>query len=292
MGTLKAMLSVHSERRPFAAFGCAPMWFVVLVISFGVVSSAHAGSGTSAVAAAMGTPVLAVIDIRPGLCPNHIRVESLLTVPLAVLGTEDLDVANIDPGSVSLSREGFSGQCLPETWAYADVGFPVIGSSPDCNSPAGDGYDDLYLCFSIPYVVKTLGLRGDVGTSVPLVLTGKLVTGQDLEGTDYAAVIGGPWAVAGPGDEIGLLGCRYDSSGTGAFKFSYYTNTSDRVTLAIHDVRGRLVATLVDMDVAPGIYRAAWDGKRDASQPLHAGTYFARVTNSRLGETRKIVLPE
>lgn len=271
------------------SFALMQVW--LLAASLGACGLAVAEPDPTAPRVAAG-PAAAAIDIRPGLCPNHLRTDSPLTVPVAVLGTADLDVTNIDPGTIRLSRGGSSGQCLPESWTYADVGFPVIGSSPDCNNPAGDGFDDLYLCFSIPDVVATLGLREHAGGSVPLVLTGRLVTGETIQGTDCAAVIGGPWAGAGPGDEIGLLGCRLDGSEAGAFKFAYYTNTSDHVTLAIHDVRGRIVATLVDMDVAPGIYRTEWDGRGRDSRMVPSGTYFARVTNSRVGETRKIERPE
>ena len=81
-----------------------------------------------------------------------------------------------------------------------------------------------------------------------------------------------------------------EASASGAFKFAYYTAVSDRITFAIYDVHGRVVARLVDMDMAPGIYNATWDGMTQSRQKAPPGIYFARVSNSWTWDTRKITL--
>ncbi len=53
------------------------------------------------------------VDIRPGLCPNHIRLESALTIPIAMLGTVDFEVFEIDPATVRISRDGVDGEVKP-----------------------------------------------------------------------------------------------------------------------------------------------------------------------------------
>jgi hypothetical protein len=48
-------------------------------------------------------------------------------------------------------------------------------------------------------------------------------------------------------------------------------------TLAIHDVGGRLVRTLLDAALVPGDRRVVWDGRDDAGRALASGVYFYRL---------------
>ena len=66
---------------------------------------------------------------------------------------------------------------------------------------------------------------------------------------------------------------------------------SQRVTLRVYDVAGRVVATLVDQDQAPGSYRTRWNGVGDNGAPVVSGVYFYRLTvGSSRAFTRKLVL--
>jgi len=235
-------------------------------------------------------PQAVVIDIRPGLCPNHLKLESALAIPVAVLGTMQFDVMNIDPGTIRLSRDGAEGECAPTKWDYADVGSPVIGSAPDCNDPRGDGLDDLVMQFPIRDLISTLGLADLSGEAVPLVLRGKIVTGKGIEGSDLVIVMSGSSGDADRRNLIGFVGEVLPGSGAGEVKFAYYTDTTDRITFAVYDPSGKIVKTLVDTDMAPGIYRATWAGIGEDGQAVPDGIYFARINNSSAGSTRKITL--
>jgi photosystem II stability/assembly factor-like uncharacterized protein len=57
------------------------------------------------------------------------------------------------------------------------------------------------------------------------------------------------------------------------------------VTLTVYDVTGRQVATLADRVFAAGEQKMMLDGSR-----LSSGVYFVRMTGSRFGLTRKLVL--
>ena len=76
-------------------------------------------------------------------------------------------------------------------------------------------------------------------------------------------------------------------AGRSRHRFSYYTTVSERVTIAIYDTRGRVVARLNDMDMAPGIYSATWSGRDENRTEVAPGIYFARVNNSVASDTRK-----
>jgi hypothetical protein len=65
-----------------------------------------------------GLPGVAV-DIRPRSCPNPLNVKSKGILPVAILGTEEFDVYDIDPVSVRL--EGVA----PIRSSYEDVATPV-----------------------------------------------------------------------------------------------------------------------------------------------------------------------
>jgi hypothetical protein len=235
-------------------------------------------------------PIPVIVDIRPGLCPNHMSVESHLTIPVAVLGSLDFDAVNVDAETVRLSRKGVAGEVGPVDWVYSDVGTPVVGGLCACHKLRGDGIDDLELNFAIDELATTLGLGTHVGETIPLTLSGKMITGQPITGVDCAFMISEAWTSDELGDGVGMLTCSDDGSGAQEFEFAYYTGVSDRVTFAIYDVRGQVVATLADMDMAPGIYHAAWNGTGRDKERVPAGTYFARVSNSGQSETRKIAI--
>ncbi len=65
--------------------------------------------------------------------------------------------------------------------------------------------------------------------------------------------------------------------------------------LAIFDLRGRRLVTLLDDEVAPGTHALTWAGRDTRGQPAPAGIYVARLTSRRasgevMSVTRKIVL--
>jgi hypothetical protein len=230
------------------------------------------------------------VDIRPGICPNHIRIESALNVPIAIMGTLTFEASHVDPATIRLFRKGTATPVRPVSWAFADVGTPVVGGLCACHKLQGDGIDDLEFRFSINDIVTKLGLDDQAGRTIHLLLRGNLATGELIEGADCATVISGLWQESDSAEEIFMLTCERDDPAGGPFRFAYYTAVSDRVTFSIHDVRGHVVAELLDMDMAPGIYTATWDGRNATRQETPAGIYFARVSNSFTSDTRKITV--
>lgn len=253
------------------------------------------GSDTAADGEAMAQLIRVSVDIRPGLCPNHIRLESRLAIPIAILGAVDFELDLVDPHSVTLRREGSEAEVRPTGWTYEDVGTPLVGGLCACHKLRGDGLDDLELWFSIQDIAAALDLNESAGEIVPLSLTGALMTGERIEGMDCALVISGDWAHDEFGAEVGLLpetawqgDSRHDP---GQHRFTYYSTVSERVTIAIYDTGGRVVARLNDMDMAPGIYSATWNGRDENHNEVPPGIYFARVNNSRMSDIRKFEVP-
>lgn len=100
--------------------------------------------------------VIVPVDIKPTSCPNPLNTKSNGVIPVAILGTTDLDVNDIDPSSVFL--EGVS----PLRWEWEDVAtpyVPYIGNEDcmDCNEYGPDGYTDLTLKYSTEELLGVIG---------------------------------------------------------------------------------------------------------------------------------------
>jgi hypothetical protein len=65
---------------------------------------------------------------------------------------------------------------------------------------------------------------------------------------------------------------------------------TQRVSLAVYDVTGARVRTLVDRSVAPGRYTLQWDGTNDAGNRVGSGVYFYRIVQPGFQATKKMVL--
>lgn len=126
--------------------------------------------------------ITVALDVKPGSCPNPLNLKSNGVLPVAVLGTEDFDVTQIDPATVVLSREGVDeGGVSPLRWAYEDVATPFEGELCDCHTLGADGYLDLTLKFSTAELVEKLKLDEAAGETLPLTLTGNLL--EEFDGT-------------------------------------------------------------------------------------------------------------
>ena len=62
------------------------------------------------------------------------------------------------------------------------------------------------------------------------------------------------------------------------------------VTIAVYDVAGRLVRTLVAGAERPGKKGVTWDGRDDRGESVASGVYFYRLTAGERTPTKKMVL--
>ena len=138
------------------------------------------------------------VDIKPTSCPNPINTKSQGVLPVAILGTAEFDVTQVDPGSVYLVNPALPPDvvALPLRWSYEDVATPYepyLGKLGiyDCNTLGPDGYLDLTLKFDTQAVVPILGVVTD-GQAVVLQLRGNLKEefgGTPIVGEDVVRVL-------------------------------------------------------------------------------------------------------
>jgi YVTN family beta-propeller protein len=62
------------------------------------------------------------------------------------------------------------------------------------------------------------------------------------------------------------------------------------VTLAVYDVGGRRVRTLVDRDLKASFYRVDWDGRNESGRSAASGIYFYRLQAGSFVQSRKMIL--
>ena len=135
-------------------------------------------------------------DVHPQSCPNPLNVKSKGVVPMAILGREDFDVADINISSIQIN--GVS----PVNYAYEDVAEPYTGEvGEDIDKKAcweyetivvdeveipyaGDGFMDLTLKFNMQDLVAA-GLGKGVQY---LDINGTTNDGTPINGTDVVWV--------------------------------------------------------------------------------------------------------
>jgi hypothetical protein len=62
------------------------------------------------------------------------------------------------------------------------------------------------------------------------------------------------------------------------------------VSLAIFDIYGRRVKTLIDAPQEAGYHNAIWDGRNEMGIPVSSGLYFCRINAGNFTKVRKMTL--
>ena len=70
----------------------------------------------------------------------------------------------------------------------------------------------------------------------------------------------------------------------------YTLSEAGPVELAIYNVRGQRVRTLVQSVQAAGRYQIVWDGRSDSGTPLASGVYLSRLASAQGVRVRRLVL--
>ena len=136
-------------------------------------------------------PILAELDMHPGSCPNPVQIQGCGVVPAALVGTLNFNVANVNRNTLRLARADGQGQSVaPCHISNGDVAVPFPDHGCDCHTLTHDGLPDLVLQFNKHQLVWALLLSHEANKSyLPVVITGKLLTGEDFSAYDCIKVL-------------------------------------------------------------------------------------------------------
>ena len=115
-----------------------------------------------------------IVDIRPGSDVNPLNLQAAGVLPVAVAGTDGIDVRDIDLASISLA--GVS----PRRAGYEDV--------TSADRSGADGIEDLALHFDNAALAALL-VEAANGDLVELTLTATFKDGTPVAGTDVVTVL-------------------------------------------------------------------------------------------------------
>ena len=223
-------------------------------------------------------------DIKPQSCPNPLNVKDKGTIPVAILGTADFDVMNIDP--VSLLFEGVA----PIRWAVEDEATPVAGEQCDCTTEGPDGFDDLTLKFDAQEVVAAIGLVNN-GDELVLTITGNLLDGTPIEGSDCVIIKSkdklGKQLVSNSSNvpEEYALFENYPNPFNPSTTIKFALPEQSFIKLDVYNSLGQKVTTLVSEELVAGTYSFNWDATK-----LPSGVYIYNIQTKNFVDVKKMML--
>ena len=86
--------------------------------------------------------------------------------------------------------------------------------------------------------------------------------------------------------EAGLI--AYPNPSEGVVNIAFELEEDEMLNIAIYDVKGALIRTLVNEEFAAGKTLIEWDGKTSVGTDVAKGLYLCKVAGNNLSETIKI----
>lgn len=71
---------------------------------------------------------------------------------------------------------------------------------------------------------------------------------------------------------------------------SFALGNNEQVNLAVYDISGRLVKTLVDSKMVAGDHEVVWNGKDSNGQRVASGVYLYKMTAGDFSSTDKMLM--
>lgn len=178
----------HVEGMGFGALG--HIWATTGFANEGTLYEIGGGKLSAYLPEPEPTEIEVPVDIKPTSCPNPLNVKSKGVLPVAILGTADFDVTQVDPATVQLESVS------PLRWDIEDVATPFEPytgkeGKDACTIAGPDGFDDLTLKFDKQEIVAALGDVSD-GDVLVLQLTGNLKAefgGTAIVGEDVVVIL-------------------------------------------------------------------------------------------------------
>ncbi|HET7224395.1 MAG TPA: FlgD immunoglobulin-like domain containing protein [Candidatus Eisenbacteria bacterium] len=258
---------------------------VVLAINYGQVSAPRAGpglAGTTRAGMRAGRPVAAAVNAVRVASPAAVAAGSTIDVALDFDGAGDAqavsaklgwDPAVVEPIAVA------PGALLDQQ----DRGATVLSSEPGDVDVAllgtGTGITGSGQLAHVTFQVKA---AGDPQVSVASLIA--------RDAGNHPVMISGTAGMGEPAPARTALGLALPNPFTSTTTLRMSLRATGPATLAVYDVAGRRVRTLLDGVQRAGARTVTWDGRDEAGARLGAGVYLVRLNAGERVETRRIEL--
>jgi hypothetical protein len=195
-------------------------------------------------------------------------------VPEAMVGVPTYISANNVSGGVDLELWLFDG------WIPYHTKFSAMASA-NANGSGGDEHlPPVYFDHSGYYALAVNKSKAlDMG----------LTSNYELVFSTGHSVVGAPVVEALP-TEFALSSPRPNPSSSGTSVELAVPAGKGKATVAVYDLAGRRVRTLVEGEATPGRHVLKWDGRDSSGLQAAAGVYFLRLETADKKESKKITL--
>ncbi len=167
--------------------------------------------------------------------------------------------------------------------------FPLVVEAADGDARlAFDGLASLPAGWSALLVADETLTALDVTDDTAITLPAGSVTRFRLVVGDRDAI-----AAARDGRDLAIEGVRLaeprPNPSASDTELAFALPAASRVDLAVYDIAGRLVRSVLRGPAAAGVHRVTWDGRNDRGTGVTAGVYFAKLRVDGVERTVKIV---
>ncbi len=179
------------------------------------------------------------------------------------------------------ARIAFDSGLAPDIEILTQPGGGVL-----IESAAGDGYVDLATVIARPTSGRTELARIRFASEV----TGARIEKPSLnEGLIPVVITNAPFSGV-PGAGAVVLAQNRPNPFNPATEISFSLAVGGRVELAVYDLSGRRVRSLIQGELPAGPHAAQWNGRDDTGAPMAAGVYLYTLDAAGTTTTRKMIL--
>jgi hypothetical protein len=139
--------------------------------------------------------------------------------------------------------------------------------------------------FNLDAIITTVWVQNDPDTTVvDPAARSKVLQAASAKVTDVAGI------AAGDAPSAVWLGRSFPNPLTTQTTIAYALGRAAAVRLSVYAPTGRLVARLVDGEVAPGSHAATWDGRDRSGSRVGSGMYYYRLEANGVSRSGSMVL--
>jgi DNA-binding beta-propeller fold protein YncE len=255
-------------------------YLVISGLSYGVVSSIATGSGTRTLAITPDGGLLVVLTTEGVINIYDINEKNL---------SYNKVVASVRTGSgtstFAISPDGGFLYMIQEVGDVIMVGMLSLYNP---HGGLGDGAEipETYVQVTM---VDTV-VAGEDPACVAFDPSGTGIFVVTNPGDHTISVLGDVAAGSEPAETAPAVFRSFPNPFRGSAEIRFAVTEAMQVDLAIYDVRGRLVRTIISERMAPGIHTLAWDGRDNDGNRTAAGLYFCRLSAGEVVRTNKMVM--